>query len=246
MQKPAKPGGARRILEQLFALADKVRAFEMSGKDSRRLLDYVEQARAVLEAEDEAREKLLGLTREVVRLARQTILKLHDSDTEGARRILEQLFALVDKVQAFKASNPRLYYGGSVTAALAEYVEASVLFSYVNGEPIPGYEELRVEPVHYLLGLADFTGELRRLLLRRLSSGDHASAERELRLMEEVYQALVAVAVPEALVPGLRRKVDVLRALIESSARDLYYSATSSDLERAIRRLLDKIEGGCV
>ncbi|MEM4679686.1 MAG: hypothetical protein QXL98_01970 [Thermofilaceae archaeon] len=207
------------------------------------LLDSVERARGVLEAEDKAREKLLTLTREIVRLSRQAIFKLHDGDLAAAESLLKHLRAMVEELLAFKESSPRLYYGGSVTAALAEYVEANALYSYLKGEEMQGYEALRVEPVHFLLGLADFTGELRRLLLRHLSSGDYASAARELKLMEEVYRALVSIAVPEALVPGLRRKIDVLRALIESSVRDFHYSLTSNNLERAVKALLGELHG---
>ncbi|MEM1690222.1 MAG: hypothetical protein QXG48_00075 [Thermofilaceae archaeon] len=207
------------------------------------LLDSVERARGVLEAEDKAREKLLTLTREIVRLSRQAIFKLHDGDLAAAESLLKHLRAMVEELLAFKESSPRLYYGGSVTAALAEYVEANALYCYLKGEEMQGYEALRVEPVHFLLGLADFTGELRRLLLRHLSSGDYASAARELKLMEEVYRALVSIAVPEALVPGLRRKIDVLRALIESSVRDFHYSLTSNNLERAVKALLGELHG---
>lgn len=209
----------------------------------RALLDSIERARMALEAEDKAREKLLVLAREVTRLSRQAIFKLHEGDIEEAGSILKRLRSTVEDLLAFKESNPRLYYSGSVTAALTEYVEANALYSYVKGEAIHGYETLRVEPVHFLLGLADFTGELRRLLLRHLSSGDYASAARELNLMEEIYKALASIAVPEALVPGLRRKIDVLRALIESSVRDFHYSQTSSNLERAIRSLLSELHG---
>ncbi len=208
------------------------------------LMAAVEKARAHLEAEDAAREKLLSLTREVVRLSRQVVFRIHDGDVEGARKAFGQLAELVNELTAFKSTNPRLYYGGSVTGALAEYVEASALLSYVQGRPIPSFEELMVEPAHYLLGLADFAGELRRLLFRHLNEGDLPSAERALRFMEVVYRALAAIAVPEALVPGLRRKVDVLRAVIESSVRDLHHSSSSIRLERIMGSLMGKLGGG--
>lgn len=215
----------------------------MGGSAKNALLNAVERARTCLETEDAAREKLLAITREIARLSRQVVFRLHDGDVEDAKKILDQLAPLVEELLEFKTSNPRLYYGGSVTSALTEYVEATALYHYMKGLGIPSFEELKVEPVHYLLGLADFTGELRRLLLRHLSNGEYTEAERELRCMEDVYRALVSIAVPEALVPGLRRKVDVLRALIESSIRDLHYSQSSSKLEQAIRELLCELRG---
>jgi translin len=202
------------------------------------LAEVVERARAILEEEDEAREKLLKLTREVTRLCRKAVFRMHEGDLSGARELLASAGELVREILAFKASHPRLYHGGSVASALAEYVEASVLLAYLEGGRAPSFEDLRVEPEHYLLGIADFAGELRRLLVRSLSAGKPLEAERALKLMEEVYRALATIAVPEALVPGLRHKVDVLRALVESSARDILYYEVSSELEKLMREAL--------
>jgi len=207
------------------------------------LEEAVEGARRALEAEDEAREQLLNLTREITRLARQIIFKLHDGDLESAEELLRRASELVDKVHVFKSANPRLYYSGVVASAYVEYVEARMLYCYIKGEKIPSYEELKVEPEHYLLGLADFAGELRRLLLKHLSSGNYDSAKLELTLMEKVYRLLASIAVPDALAPGLRRKVDVLRAVVESSLRDLQYSLTSTTLREAIENLLRELRG---
>lgn len=214
----------------------------MSNGETCSLAEIVEKARVNLEAEDEAREKLLELTREVTRLSRKAIFKIHEGDLSGAGEILASATAVVRELLSFKVTHPRLYYGGSVTSALAEYVEAKALHSYLEGNRIPSFEELQVEPAHYLLGVADFAGELRRLLVRYLSSGKVSEAERALKLMEDVYRALATIAVPEALVPGLRRKVDVLRALIEGSARDILYYAISCDLERSIKESLSKLQ----
>lgn len=215
----------------------------MNDREAHGLAEIVEKARALLEAEDEAREKMLELTREVTRLSRKAIFKIHEGDLSGASEMLASATAAVRELLAFKATHPRLYYGGSVTSAVAEYVEAKALCLYLEESRIPGFEELEVEPTHYLLGIADFAGELRRLLVRYLSAGRLAEAERALKLMEDVYKTLATIAVPEALVPGLRRKVDVLRALIEGSARDILYYAISSNLERSIKETLSKLQG---
>lgn len=202
--------------------------------------EQAEGARGVLEREDEVREKILDLSRRITRLARKAIFKLHEGDVSGCRATLDSLKELVGELVAFKERSKH-YYGGATTSALAEYVEAVMLFKYIVGEEPPGYEELGVEPEQYLLGLADFSGELRRLLVRHLSKGGLEEAERALALMEEVFKALSTMAVPEALAPGLRHKVDVLRALIETSARDLLYHATSARLEERMRNLLEKL-----
>lgn len=212
----------------------------MGGKGSS-IHEKIEKAREYLEAEDTAREKILALTREAVRLSRKAIFKIHEGDLDEAYRILNVVNKVVGELLNFKSTHPRLFYSGSVSSAIAEYVEARVLYAYRRDEELPSYQELMVEPAQYLLGLADFTGELRRLLIRSLSRGDYASAERALKLMEEIFQALATIDVPDALATGLRHKVDVLRALIEGSSRDLLYHITSSNLEKSIRSLLDKL-----
>jgi len=212
----------------------------MNEEERGLLAAVVERVRTVLEEEDEAREKLLKLTREVTRLCRKAIFKMHEGELSSAKELLASTAELVREILAFKISHPRLYYGGSVTSALAEYVEAKALLAYLEGSGMPSFEELGVEPEHYLLGISDFAGELRRLLVRSLSAGRPLEAERALKLMEEVYRALATIAVPEALVPGLRRKVDVLRALVESSARDILYYEVSSGLEKLMEEALAK------
>ncbi|RLE89120.1 MAG: haloacid dehalogenase [Thermoprotei archaeon] len=206
-----------------------------------RLSEIIERARVMLEEEDEVREDLLKLTREVGREARRAVFKVHEGDLGGAEERLKTAREAVQKILCYKERYPRLYYSGSTSAALAEYVEACLLLAYAKGSELPGFEELEVEPHHYLLGLADFVGELRRLMVRYISSDKYGEAGRALRVMEEVYKGLLTISVPDALVPGLRRKVDVLRGVVESAARDLLYYVKSGELSRALRELLAEL-----
>jgi len=206
-----------------------------------RLSEVIEKARILLEEEDEVREELLKLTREVGREARRAIFKVHEGDLESAEERLRVASETVRRILSYKERYPRLYYSGSTTSALAEYVEACLLLAYARGNELPGFEDLGVEPHHYLLGLADFVGELRRLMIRYISSDMFKEAGEVLHVMEEVYKGLLTISVPDALVPGLRRKVDVLRGVVEAAARDLLYYVKSGELSRALRELLAEL-----
>ncbi len=210
------------------------------------LEESIEEARRLLENEDEAREKILSLTREIVRRARRVVFKVHEGDIADADKELAKAEEYINELEKYELSYPRLFHAGFVSAALAEYVEARLVLEYEKTGELPSFRELKVEPVHYILGLADFGGELRRLMVRRLSAGDYSGAERALKLMEKVYKGLMTLALPDALVPGLRRKVDTLRGLFESSMRDLLYYAISNDLESSIRDLLRVLKDGKV
>lgn len=202
------------------------------------LEESVEVARKLLENEDEVREKILSLTREIIRGARRVVFKVHEGDIIAAERELTKTEEHVNELEKYKLLHPRLFYTGSVSAALVEYVEARLILEYEKTDRLPSFEELKVEPVHYLLGLADFGGELRRLMVRCLSIGDYSGAEQALKIMEKVYKGLTTLVLPDALVPGLRRKVDILRGVFESSMRDLLYYSISNDVENSIRDLL--------
>lgn len=206
-----------------------------------RLPEVVEKARLLLEKEDEVREKLLRLAREVGRDARRAVFKIHEGDLEGAEEQLREAAKLVSEITSYRGRWPRLYYSGATTSALAEYVEARLLLAYAKRSELPGFEELGVEPHHYLLGLADFVGELRRLMIVYISSNMFEEARGILRDMEEVYRGLLTISVPDALVPGLRRKVDALRGVVEGAARDLLYYVKNNELSRLIWELLDEL-----
>ncbi|MEM1509085.1 MAG: hypothetical protein QXY49_03160 [Thermofilaceae archaeon] len=202
------------------------------------LEESIEEVRKLLENEDEVRERILSLTREIIRGARRIVFKVHGGDIVSAEKELTETEKYVSELEKYKFLHPRLFYTGSVSAALVEYVEARLILEYEKTDKLPSFEELKVEPVHYLLGLADFGGELRRLMVRCLSTGDYSGAVRALKIMEKVYKGLITLALPDALVPGLRRKVDILRGVFESSMRDLLYYSISNDVENSIRDLI--------
>ncbi len=74
----------------------------------------------------------------------------------------------------------------------------------------------------YVLGLGDVVGELRRIVLDMLRLGRASDAEALFKRMEEIYESLSLLIIPNALAPGLRPKVDVARKLVESTRSDLF------------------------
>ena len=79
------------------------------------------------------------------------------------------------------------------------------------------YKELSVPIVPYIQGLGDVIGELRRHIIDLLRREEYGEAEIYLDIMETIYQELRRLNYPDALVPGLRHKVDVARRLIEDT-----------------------------
>lgn len=190
-----------------------------------------------LRKKDSARESMLKWSREAVKLSSQAIALIHRRRFSEARKKLERVRRYLDRAEEAVKDWPELLNSGSLITAYQEYVEAQALHSTLLNQPIPGVEELSVPPAAYLLGLADFIGELRREVLEHIKNGELSEAQKLLGLMEEVYTELIKVDVSDALTPGLRRKCDVARKLIETTAGDVALEVRRQNLENAIRNL---------
>lgn len=96
--------------------------------------------------------------------------------------------------------------------------------------------EINVPAVDYVLGLADVIGEYRRLVLDLLREGDAEKGEACLQTMDEIYMALMAMDEAYMLVPGLRRKCDVARRIIETTRGDITQELRRKALENYLKQ----------
>jgi translin len=157
------------------------------------------------------REELYQQARRLRRLAQGTMTRLHLGSAEVAElaAVRTMLAELSDRLRREGRADEPLAHD-----ALQEAVEASLLGAIVTRAPLPSPSDLDVEPEPYLLGLGDVVGEVRRLVLERLGADDLDGAERHLRLMEELTQALLRFDTSRAIVQ-LKPKQDTARALVE-------------------------------
>jgi translin len=201
------------------------------------LLANVRAVRDALEAANEAREVALPGCRAVIRLCGSSIKAVHRLQFDRAAQLAADAETELRAVQAALAAHPAIEHAGFLHDAEKEYVEAVAVRTFVDGEPVPTVDELRVGGPAYLRGLAEAASELRRHLLDRLRESDVARAEELLGLMDDTYDALSTVDFPDAVTHGLRRTLDALRAVLERSRGDL----TSAVLQLRLQR---SIEGG--
>jgi len=124
-----------------------------------------------------------------------------------------------------------------VDAAFQEYAEAQTLIHLVEENRFIDPKELGVPAVSYVLGLADVIGEFRRRALDSLRKGDVKTAENCLQTMEHIHVELMSMDEAYMLVPGLRRKSDVARHIIETTRGDITIEARRSSLEECIKNL---------
>jgi len=186
---------------------------------------------------DEVRERILSDTKVITRLSDQSILSIHRGDIEEARKRLEEASSDLKKLSEVLKKNPQFQYMGYVITAYQEYAEAKVLQCLVIEDRFPTPKEIGVPPIDFALGLADLIGELRRRAIDNLRKGDMRVVEKSLLLMDDIYTELMTVECADAIAPGMRRKLDVDRKLIETTRGDMTLEIRRGQLEKAMGRL---------
>lgn len=207
-----------------------------------KLEEILRKLQETLREREEVKEKVQADMRRVLHLSKRAILLTHEGRTEDAYKLLEEAKSLLQSLGEIEFEE--LTHMGLVESALQEYAEAHIYLRLVEGKDYPTPEEIHVPPIPYVLGLADVIGELRRRSLDLLRRGDLDGAEECLRRMEEIYLELTSLEDAYMLVPGLRRKGDIARRIIEATRGDLTVEFRRSSLEKALRRLEKLLEGG--
>jgi len=197
-----------------------------------------------LKEKEKVREELRRDMQRATRLSKQAILFTHQERFGDAKELLKEANELFAKLEKISENHPDMVYAGMVDAAYQEYAEAHVFLALVRQKRFPDPEKLGVPPIPYVLGLMDVIGELRRRSLDSLRKGDVETAKRCLEIMEHIYVEITAMDDAYLLVPGLRRKCDIARGIIEITRGDVTIEARRSSLEDSIGELKRIIEKG--
>ncbi len=182
-------------------------------------------------------EKVQKDMRQATRQSKQAILFTHQEKFKDAKKLLKETDELFAKLHAVAKTYPDMVYLGLVDAAYQEYAEAQILLSLIEKNRFISPEEINVPSVAYVLALGDVIGELRRRALDSLRKEDVKTAEDCLALMEEIYAELIGMDEAYMFVPGLRRKSDVARRLIETTRGDVTIEVKRDSLEKSIESL---------
>jgi translin len=153
-----------------------------------------------------------------------------------AGKFIEKARKTILKVNNLSATHPSIIYCGLYSAALQEYSEANIFLKLVQESRFITPKEINVTSNDYVLGLADVIGECRRSALDALREGDTKKGEQYLRTMDQIYIELMAMDESYMLVPGLRRKCDVARKIIEITRGDVTQDIRRNELEKHLRQ----------
>ena len=201
-----------------------------------KLREMLERMRKHFDAKGELRERVLDASREVIRASARAIAATHRGDRSSADELLTNARdALTTLTKAVKAE-PHLSDSGIILMAYQEYGEALVVQALIRDGKLLTPEELGIPYKPYLAALADAAGELRRHALDLIRADEVDRAEQALKLMEEIFELLMEFDYPDAILPGMKRRQDMVRRVIERTRGDLTVAIRQRKLERALER----------
>jgi translin len=207
-----------------------------SGENLSSLKTVLKEVKKELTQKDKVRENAQESMRKATSLSKQAILLIHQKRFEEAKKLVENAKEVVSRLQGLAKEYPEIIYSGMFSAALQEYSEANIFLRLIEESRFVSPKDINVPAVDYVLGLADVVGEYRRLALDALREGDVKKGERCLETMDEIYIELMTLDEAYMLVPGLRRKCDVARRIIETTRGDITQEVRRKSLEDYLRR----------
>jgi translin len=200
------------------------------------LKNILKKVKDELIKKDKVREDSHQNMRKVTSLSKQSILLMHQKKYAKAEEMIEGAKKTIFELQSSADEYPQIIYGGMLSAALQEYAEANIFHGLIQEERFVSPDEINMPSADYVLGLADVIGEYRRLVLDALREGDAEKGQEYLTTMEGIYIELMAMDEAYMLVPGLRRKCDVARRIIEATRGDVTQEVRRKSLENYLKQ----------
>ncbi|MCK5388862.1 MAG: hypothetical protein KAJ36_00105 [Candidatus Thorarchaeota archaeon] len=185
------------------------------------LSDILNGFRNEVDADDQVREKVLPLSRKAVRKCSESIKMTHKGEFDKAKALAKEAHQIITAAIDEMPASTFVSKSKTMDIAYQELTEAVNVLSLIEHGRLTPPEKYQIPSRPYLNGLADVIGELRRAALDYLRRDDVSRAEQFLSIMEDILEGLQSFDYPNALVPDLRRKCDVGRALVERTRGDL-------------------------
>jgi translin len=196
-----------------------------------------------IDDKDRVREKSLRYSREIIIGCRKAIQLIHNNSMKKSNILIEKSSSKLIELYDFTKKHCDLSHSGFVENAAQEFVEARCLFNIMQEKDLPDPDELHVTYSAYLRGLCDVVGELRRKSLDSILNNKPEKSNDYLKLMEEIYEAILRFDYPSALIP-IKKKQDMIRGIIEKTRGELAVASCERRIEYRtdeFRGILDEI-----
>ena len=161
---------------------------------------------------EERRNAIIKGTRDATILCSKAIVSMHAHKKNESIEYIEKAKKLLQQYKEMGKDDLQRY----LYIAEQEYVEAYCLFSIIENYGIPSMKSLEVSDISYVMGLLDCIGEIKRMIIDKIRAEGTSNINTLFELMDKIYGIIYPLAVYDNLMPGLRKKLDVSRLLIEN------------------------------
>ncbi|MFX1310147.1 MAG: hypothetical protein ACFE8C_10655 [Promethearchaeota archaeon] len=177
------------------------------------------------------REEILKLSRHIVRDCSIAIKNIHRKEFDKFHERLNSIKNKHNNLLKLVNKNPGIFFKYLKTPE-QEFAESIAFYSIISENEIPSPYELNINPLNFLLGLADVIGELRRYALDNIRNSRVEDLNSILENMDEIYTYLFTIDYPVGLTQDLRHKVDIARNIIEKTRGDISLAIQMDDLKK--------------
>ncbi len=161
---------------------------------------------------EERRNAIIKGTRDATILCSKAIVSMHAHKKNESIEYIEKAKKLLQQFKELGKDDLQRY----LYIAEQEFVEAYCLFSIIENSSIPSMKSLEVSDISYVMGLLDCIGEIKRMIIDKIRAEGTSNINTLFELMDKIYGIIYPLAVYDNLMPGLRKKLDVSRLLIEN------------------------------
>jgi len=159
-----------------------------------------------LKDEEGTRENIISRARTGLKESKSAIYSVHRGEIDEAKKHLDTAKNIVDELLLLTKKYPHLKQ--SADMAFEEYSEAASFYGFVCNSKIPSSSTLRIDPVSYLSGLSDLTGELGRRAVLEATARNIKEVERIRHTIEEIYGIMIKFDLRNG---ELRKKADSIK-----------------------------------
>ena len=161
---------------------------------------------------EERRNAIIKGTRDATILCSKAIVSMHAHKKNESIENIGKAKKLLQQFKEMGKEDLQKY----LYVAEQEFVEAYCLFSIIENSVIPSMKSLEVSDISYVTGLLDCIGEIKRVIIDKIRLEGTVDINTLFELMDKIYGIIYPLAVYDNLMPGLRKKLDVSRILIEN------------------------------
>jgi translin len=204
-------------------------------KNLDKIIDKIEKN---IDSKDLVREKALRSSREIIIACRKAIQFIHQDSLKESEKHIKLASTQLAELYDLTTNHYDIYHAGFIENAAQELVEAYCLYNIMKGKDLPDPDKIQTTYSAYLKGLCDVAGELRRKSLDCIINGESDKANDYLKIMEDIYHAIIRFDYPSGLIQ-IKRKQDIVRGIIEKTRGELAVASC----EKRIKYKTDEFRG---